>query len=73
MPIESINSNRCNGCGICEKTCSMDVIRIDKETRKAVIKYREDCMACFLCEMDCPAEAIYVTIDKGIIPVLPFG
>ena len=38
-----------------------DVLRIDETTKKPVIKYLSDCQSCFLCERDCPQEAIYVT------------
>jgi len=44
----------------------MDVIRFDKETKKAFIKYPDDCIACYNCEMDCPVKAIYVTPQRGI-------
>jgi NAD-dependent dihydropyrimidine dehydrogenase PreA subunit len=44
----------------------MDVIRFDEETKKAFIKYPEDCIACYNCEMDCPVKAIYVTPQRGI-------
>ena len=64
MVIERIDQELCNGCGICVNTCSMDVIRMDKETKKAVIKYPEDCMCCDYCELDCPTHAIYVSPDK---------
>ena len=70
MPIETIDIEKCDGCGICERSCSQDVIRIDEETKKAVIMYQIDCMACFNCELFCPKEAVYVTPDKGMIGIL---
>ena len=73
MPIESINADLCNGCGLCEKVCSMDVIRMDPETGKAFIAYQKDCMACFFCEIDCTPKAIDVSVNKGIIPVFAYG
>ena len=38
MVIERIDQELCNGCGICVTTCSVDVIRMDRELKKAVIK-----------------------------------
>jgi NAD-dependent dihydropyrimidine dehydrogenase PreA subunit len=61
MVIERIDNQLCNGCGICINTCSMDVIRMDSENKKAIIKYPEECMSCAYCEMDCPVKAIYVS------------
>lgn len=66
MPIESINEDLCTGCGICDISCAMDVIRIDAETEKAMIRYKEDCMACYNCEIFCPEDAVYVTPEKGM-------
>jgi NAD-dependent dihydropyrimidine dehydrogenase PreA subunit len=42
----------------------MDVLRTDEESKKPLIKYLRDCQSCFLCELDCPVEAIYVTPDR---------
>jgi NAD-dependent dihydropyrimidine dehydrogenase PreA subunit len=30
------------------------------EKRLVRIAYRDDCQTCFLCELDCPENAIYV-------------
>jgi NAD-dependent dihydropyrimidine dehydrogenase PreA subunit len=61
MSIESIDTELCNGCGICVNSCPMDVIRMDKKARKAIIKYSEDCMMCELCVDYCPTKAIYIS------------
>jgi NAD-dependent dihydropyrimidine dehydrogenase PreA subunit len=61
MAIERIDADLCNGCGICVDTCPIDVIRMDEETNKAVIKYAEDCAVCNFCANDCPQHAIYIT------------
>jgi NAD-dependent dihydropyrimidine dehydrogenase PreA subunit len=60
MPIERVDLTKCNGCKVCIDACPMDVIRLDEATKKAVIKYRKDCIVCFNCEEDCPTQAIYV-------------
>lgn len=65
--ITKIDSDKCVGCGICENTCPLDVIRVN-EHKKAVIAYPEDCMTCYLCEMNCPQEAIYVHPFKELLP-----
>lgn len=73
MPIETINVETCTGCGQCVKSCMMDVIRMDKATNKAVIKYKKDCMACRSCEFDCPTNAIFVGYDKGSYCICAWG
>ena len=70
MGIRRIDLNLCQGCGICVEACPMDVLRIDKKTRKAFIKYLRDCQACLLCELNCPNDAIWVSPDyERRIPV----
>jgi len=64
MAIEQIDSELCNGCGICVNSCSQDVIRMDEEGKKAIIRYPEDCMSCDLCEIDCSQDAIYISPIK---------
>ena len=73
MAIERIDPELCNGCGICINSCSMDVIRMDEENKKAIIKYPEDCMLCELCTYDCPQDAIYVSPDHLRPPILSWG
>jgi NAD-dependent dihydropyrimidine dehydrogenase PreA subunit len=65
MPIEKIDTERCTGCEICVDGCPMDVIRFDEEAKKALIRYKKDCIACYNCEEDCPEEAIYVSPHRG--------
>ncbi len=59
MGIRKIDRRLCNGCGICVGHCPMDVIRMEQESKKAYIKYLHDCQSCFLCEAECPTEAIW--------------
>ena len=65
MPIERIDPVECTGCKICLDSCCMDVIRMDEDGQKAIIKYQADCIACYNCELDCPANAIYVSPQRG--------
>ena len=70
MGIRKIDLSLCDGCGLCDMACPMDVIRIDQATKKAFIKYLRDCQACLLCEYNCPQKAIYVSPEyERRIPV----
>ena len=70
MGIRKIDYELCTGCGTCVENCPMDVIRLDPEiyngetSPKAFIKYLRDCMTCYLCELECPEEAIYVSPER---------
>lgn len=66
MAIDKIDQEICTGCGICFGICPQDVIRMDKKTKKAKIKYPEDCVACWACEVFCPVEAIQVSLSQPI-------
>jgi len=67
--LESGN-DRCIGCGLCEKICIADCIRIDtyvdKNSRKAVGEYSINlgrCIYCGYCAEVCPELAIVHTDD----------
>lgn len=63
MAIKRIKPEVCVGCGICAKTCPADVIRMDQEAKKAVVRYPEDCVVCCCCLQDCPTKAIVMTAE----------
>lgn len=73
MAIEKIDSELCTGCGICVDSCPMDVIRMDENEGKAIIKYADDCMLCLFCERDCPEGAIYVSPEKSMPVIISWG
>lgn len=60
MAINRIDYDTCVGCGNCVKTCGPDVLRMDKELKKPVIAYPEDCISCCLCVRYCPVNALYI-------------
>ena len=58
-------TNRCIGCGLCEKICIANCIRldtkIDENSRKEVVEYTINlgrCIFCGFCEEACPVDAI---------------
>jgi NAD-dependent dihydropyrimidine dehydrogenase PreA subunit len=73
MSIERIDTELCTGCGTCVDSCPMGVIRLDEKSRKAIIRYPDDCMLCLSCEKDCPSHAIYVSPEKKVLPLLSWG
>ncbi len=73
MSIDQIDPELCNGCGICINSCTTDVIRMDEETKKAVVKYPEDCIMCEMCVQDCPQKAITVSLTKTSPLIVSWG
>jgi len=73
MSIEKIDPELCTGCGICVESCSVDVIRMDESSEKAIIRYPQDCMLCEFCVLDCPEDAITVTPDKEAPLIVSWG
>lgn len=61
MAIERIDLMLCNGCGICVNSCPTDVIRMDKDSHKAVIRYPEDCVVCCWCFVECPEDTVVIS------------
>jgi NAD-dependent dihydropyrimidine dehydrogenase PreA subunit len=57
--IEIVSQARCISCDICVKACPANVF--DKgHDGIPVIARQDDCQTCFLCEIYCPADALYV-------------
>jgi len=67
-----IMSDKCIGCGACVATCPCDVFRIDKNTKKAEVKYASECQVCSMCTLYCPVSVIVVTPDKLDNPMLAY-
>ncbi|MBX3593781.1 4Fe-4S dicluster domain-containing protein [Sphingomonas sp.] len=71
MPVSQIRG--CIGCGNCVKACPPDVLRLDAATGKAFIAYPDDCQICHLCRLSCPVDAIELTPDQHVPPIVSWG
>jgi len=62
--VQSINQNKCLGCGRCFKVCGRDVLMLvsierddDDDERMAMsIKNRSLCIGCEACQRTCPKK-----------------
>lgn len=57
--IEVVIDDRCGGCGSCVDVCPSDVLE-RAASGKAVIARQADCQTCYLCELYCPEDALFV-------------
>ncbi|WP_316233686.1 ferredoxin family protein [Bradyrhizobium sp. SZCCHNPS2010] len=57
--IEVIDPERCTACNICVTACPTNVF--DKTDGLPVIARQADCQTCFLCELYCPEDALFVS------------
>jgi NAD-dependent dihydropyrimidine dehydrogenase PreA subunit len=58
--IELVSQDRCITCQACVAACPENVF--DKVPHKPpVIARPDDCQTCFLCELYCPVDALYVS------------
>ena len=59
--IAAILTDRCTACGACVAMCPTNVF--DTDAGRPVIARQADCQTCFLCELHCNADALYVDPD----------
>ena len=58
--IELVSPDRCNRCDACVDACPDDVFDRTPSGVPAIARF-DDCQTCFLCELYCPVDAIYVS------------
>ncbi|MBK4992259.1 ferredoxin family protein [Pseudomonas sp. S37] len=57
--IELILSDRCNGCNQCVAACPTDVLAAGIDGLPTIAR-QADCQTCFMCELYCNSDALYV-------------
>ena len=68
--IELVIASRCIDCDRCVKVCPTNVFDAVPGGHP-VIARQQDCQTCFLCELYCPVDALYVAPDcEGPTPGL---
>lgn len=69
--IEFIAEDRCTRCNACVSVCPANVFEAAADA-PPVIARADDCQTCFMCELYCDADAIFVGADcthvEGVDP-----
>ncbi|WP_213878605.1 ferredoxin family protein [Pseudomonas sp. dw_358] len=60
--IEVIVASRCDSCSRCVDVCPSNVFDFDTQGRPQIAR-QADCQSCYLCELYCSADALYVGPD----------
>jgi NAD-dependent dihydropyrimidine dehydrogenase PreA subunit len=63
--IELISDERCIDCDICVRVCPTNVFDAVPGGHP-VIARQEDCQTCFMCELYCPADALFVAPEADV-------
>jgi NAD-dependent dihydropyrimidine dehydrogenase PreA subunit len=62
--IEFVSANRCTGCNICVAVCPTNVFDAAVPDGLPVIARQSACQTCFMCELYCPVDALFVAHDS---------
>jgi len=57
-----IYQDLCSGCGQCVEVCPTNVLRLDSAAKPQIID-QQACQTCFMCELYCASDALYVDPD----------
>jgi NAD-dependent dihydropyrimidine dehydrogenase PreA subunit len=65
--IELVSESRCIQCNKCVEACPTDVFDAVPDGIP-VIARQEDCQTCFMCEVYCPVDALFVApnVDRAV-------
>jgi NAD-dependent dihydropyrimidine dehydrogenase PreA subunit len=60
--IELVVTSRCTGCNACVQACPTNVFEAVPGGVPRIVR-QEDCQPCYMCELYCPEEALFVGSD----------
>ncbi|MBW1789831.1 MAG: 4Fe-4S binding protein [Deltaproteobacteria bacterium] len=69
--VASVKAKTCKGCGLCEKRCPMDAVRMEisdeaeNETGEVAAVDTEKCIGCGVCAHKCPTQSMVLVHREG--------
>jgi ferredoxin len=63
-----VDTNACNGCGVCVKRCQVGAVSVSAKKQPAVLNL-DRCIGCGVCVSTCPQKAI--ALKKRPVEVKP--
>ena len=57
--IEIVSAERCTACNICVRVCPTNVFDMVNDEPPRIAR-QDDCQTCFMCELYCPEDALFV-------------
>jgi len=62
--IEVVSETQCIMCNKCVQVCPMNVFTAVRNA-PPLISRQDDCQTCFMCELYCPVDALYVAPEAA--------
>ncbi|BAZ48440.1 4Fe-4S ferredoxin, iron-sulfur binding protein [Nostoc sp. NIES-4103] len=63
--IELVSESRCIKCNICVNVCPTNVFERVVDAPPAIAR-QSDCQTCYMCELYCPVDALYVAPESDL-------
>lgn len=63
--IELVSESRCIKCNICVNVCPTNVFDRVVDAPPAIAR-QSDCQTCYMCELYCPVDALYVAPESDL-------
>jgi NAD-dependent dihydropyrimidine dehydrogenase PreA subunit len=64
--IELVSASRCIKCNICVSVCPTNVFDSVPDAPPTIAR-QSDCQTCFMCELYCPVDALFVAPETDVL------
>lgn len=60
-----VNFSECIKCGICQRSCPVDIISVHKDKEECIEINWDYCKGCGICANECPTKCIAMVDERG--------